>query len=119
MHIYNLLSLSSGLSMYMSLELTTLDWIASQGALEKMDAPPLISHCQPVTPHLEAGVCDISPVHTGMSAAVVIMQILLRWPYCGDFMGSALLSCLEDTIQQQISWSTGSHNFSSLFHDVP
>lgn len=55
------------------------------------------SHWLPVALHLEVEPCEISSIHIGMSASGIIMQVLFGKPHCGEFMGAASLSHLEDT----------------------
>jgi hypothetical protein len=54
------------------------------------------------------------PTHSGLSTAVLGKQILFRWLYRWDFLPVISLSCLEDMILQQVSWSSGSCNLSVL-----
>lgn len=47
----------------------------------------------------------IFPIHKDMFADVVLMELLFRQPHWCDFMGTASLAHLEDTISQNAPWS--------------
>lgn len=62
---------------------------------------------------LQVVSCEISPIHAGMPTGPAIKQVLL-----GDFVSAAFLSCLEDTVSQQVSQFSGSHSLSPLFSEM-
>ena len=90
-----------------------LDNTSESPSLEKTETSSLRSHSLPLDLHLEVGPCDISLLYIGMLTGVVIIQILVRQPCCWDFLGAVSLSDVEDTISEQISWRSGSCNFSA------
>lgn len=68
--------------------------------------------------HLQVVSCEISPIHVGMPTGPAIKQVLLGELYCCDFVSAAFLSCLEDTVSQQVSQFSGSHSLSPLFSEM-
>ena len=84
------------------LGLDTLPWSLS---LKKTDIFFPLS--LPVALYLEVGLHKMSPIHLGMSAGAVIMQVLFR-----KHIAVTSVSCLEVTILQQVSLSSGSFNLS-------
>lgn len=63
---------------------------------------------------LKVGInCEVSPIHTGMSASGVIVQVLSRRPYYWDFRSVASPLFIEATVSQQMSWSSCSYNLSN------
>lgn len=58
--------------------------------------------------YLGVGSYEISSILVGVSAGVVIAQVLLT-----ILMGTAPLSYIEDTISRWISWSCGAYSLSA------
>lgn len=75
--------------MYMCLGLPTWDWITYQRTFQEQTDSLSQKSDTVYSFSLQAGPCVISPIHIGMSASIVIFQVLFRHPYCQDFMGMA------------------------------
>lgn len=61
--------------------------------------------------HLEVGPCEISP--KCVSTGDVITQVMFSQSYCWNFIVTAFLSCLDDTILLQMCWASGSYDLST------
>lgn len=75
-----------------------LDYKLGVSFLGKVDSPSLSSHLRPVALLLGVGPCDIYPMYTGMLTGYIIIQVLIRLPYCWNFKHADFLTYIEDTV---------------------
>lgn len=99
---------------YMCLEMTFSGWLNNQGTSPR----ELILHLGainwlPLALHNSRwGSCNISLLHSGMSARA-ILKVLFRFLHWCDFTDTHSLLCLGDIICHQAIWSYGCYNLSA------